>query len=151
MIGNMEIGTLTAFITYLSQVLMALTFMANIFLQGTRAAASDRRILEVLEAHSSITDENASRKDFEIEKGKIEFRNVSFRYFKRNKIPVLNQIDLNIKEGSFVYNSVNSFLSNKINPSSLILLSSLDIALRSTDRKSASCCRLKGMVKWLLL
>ena len=102
MIGNMEIGTLTAFITYLSQVLMALTFMANIFLQGTRAAASDRRIMEVLEAHPSITDENASKKDFEIEKGKIEFRNVSFRYFKRNKIPVLNQIDLNIKEGSFV-------------------------------------------------
>src|SRR5699024_6268870 len=49
MIGGMEIGTLTAFITYLTQILTALNFLANIVLQGTRAAASDRRITEIMD------------------------------------------------------------------------------------------------------
>ena len=38
--------------------------------------------------------------------------------------------------------NVNSLLANLIKPSSRILHSSLDMALRSTDKKSASCCRL---------
>lgn len=56
MLGSMEIGTLMAFITYLSQILTALNFLANIVLQGTRAAASDRRITEILEAEVDLTD-----------------------------------------------------------------------------------------------
>ena len=102
MVGNMEIGTLTAFITYLSQVLTALNFMANIVLQGTRAAASDRRISEVLDTIPDIGDENASEKDHRIQNGSVEFRNVSFRYFKDNKIPVLDSINLKIESGETV-------------------------------------------------
>ena len=59
MIGGMEIGTLTAFITYLTQILTALNFLANIFLQGTRAAASNRRISEVLETCPDLLDKFA--------------------------------------------------------------------------------------------
>ena len=102
MVGNMEIGTLTAFITYLSQVLTALNFMANIVLQGTRAAASDRRISEVLNTTPDIGDENASEKDHRIQNGSIEFKNVSFRYFKENKNPILDSIDLKIGSGETV-------------------------------------------------
>ena len=102
MVGNMEIGTLTAFITYLSQVLTALNFMANIVLQGTRAAASDRRISEVLNTIPDIGDENASEKDHRIQNGSIEFKNVSFRYFKDNKNPVLDSINLKIESGGTV-------------------------------------------------
>lgn len=50
----------------------------------------------------------------------------------------------------FGCNNLNLFFSNSISPSSRILQSSLDIALRSTDKKSASCWRLKGMVKFAL-
>lgn len=101
-IGGMEIGALTAFITYLSQVLTALNFLANIFLQATRAAASDRRISEVIDTMSSINDENAAEKDHKIESGAIEFRNVSFRYFKNSPVPVLDCIDVKINQGELV-------------------------------------------------
>ncbi len=102
MIGDMEVGTLTAFITYLSQVLTALNFMANVFLQGTRAAASDRRITEVLDTVSEITDGNAKQKEHKIGTGEVEFKNVSFRYFKDSHAPVLNDISIKINSGDFV-------------------------------------------------
>lgn len=102
MIGGMEIGSLTAFITYLSQVLTALNFLANIFLQGTRAAASNRRLSEVMNTVPDISDENVSRRDCHVEKGSIEFRNVSFRYFKNTGAPVLDDISVKMEPGEFV-------------------------------------------------
>ena len=102
MVGNMEIGTLTAFITYLSQVLTALNFMANIVLQGTRAAASDRRISEVLNTIPEIDPDIGDEKDYRIQNGSIEFKNVSFRYFKDNKNSVLDSINLKIGSGETV-------------------------------------------------
>jgi ATP-binding cassette subfamily B protein len=102
MVGDMELGTLTAFITYLSQVLTALNFLANIILQGTRAAASDRRISEVLNAEIDLTDDKSAYPDKKIENGNIEFKNVSFRYYKNREEKVLDGINLSIKSGSTV-------------------------------------------------
>ena len=102
MIGGMEVGTLTAFITYLSQVLTSLNFLAHIFLQGTRAATSDRRISEVIKTKSDISDENAAQKDHKIASGDIEFKNVSFRYFKDTSAPVLDNISVKINSGELV-------------------------------------------------
>lgn len=102
MAGDMEVGTLTAFITYLSQVLMALNFLANIFLQGTRAAASDRRISEVLKADIDLKDDQGACSDKVIEKGEIVFEDVSFRYFKHNREKVLDHIHLHICPGELV-------------------------------------------------
>jgi ATP-binding cassette subfamily B protein len=102
MLGDMELGTLTAFITYLSQILVALNFLANIVLQGTRAAASDRRISEVLHARIDLSDEGAACPDKEVTEGSIEFQNVSFRYFKSNHQQVLDHINLSIRAGQTV-------------------------------------------------
>lgn len=102
MVGDMEIGTLTAFITYLSQVLTALNFLANIILQGTRAGASNRRIVEVLNATVDLNDDEAREKEKSIERGEIEFRDVSFRYFKHNREKVLDSISLHIGAGELV-------------------------------------------------
>lgn len=102
MVGSMEIGTLTAFITYLSQILMALNFLANIILQGTRAAASDRRISEVLNAQIDLTDDASACKEKEVTQGSIEFRGVDFRYFKNNREKVLDDISLKIEAGQLV-------------------------------------------------
>lgn len=102
MVGDMELGTLTAFITYLSQILTALTFLANIVLQGTRAAASDKRVTEVLENEVELTDENATCKDTKVTRGDIEFKNVSFKYFKNNKDYVLKDINLQINAGELI-------------------------------------------------
>ncbi len=102
MVGDMELGTLTAFITYLSQILTALTFLANIVLQGTRAAASDKRVAEVLNADVKLTDVNARYADQKIKNGEIEFRNVSFKYFKENTDYVLSDINLKINAGEMI-------------------------------------------------
>jgi len=102
MVGDMELGTLTAFITYLSQILTALNFMANIVLQGTRAAASDRRISEVFDAEITLNDDNVQDRNRTINSGRIEFRNVSFRYFKNNSEKVLDNINLEINSGELV-------------------------------------------------
>lgn len=102
MLGTMEIGTLTAFITYLSQILTALSFLANIVLQGTRASTSSRRISEILDAKIDLNDDKAVYKDKLIENGEIEFKNVSFKYFKKHKDKVLNNINIHIKPGELV-------------------------------------------------
>jgi ATP-binding cassette subfamily B protein len=102
MLGSMEIGTLTAFITYLTQILTALNFLAMIVLQGTRAAASDKRISAVMDARIDITDVFASEKERTVENGSIEFKNVSFRYFKNNHEKVLSDISLKINSGELV-------------------------------------------------
>ena len=103
MVGDMEIGTLTAFITYLSQVLTALNFMANIFLQGTRAASSDKRISEVLNTIPDILDpEHPAVEEKDSQAPVIEFRGVSFRYFKNNKKYTLENISFKIGRGETV-------------------------------------------------
>lgn len=102
MVGDMELGTLTAFITYLSQILTALNFLANIILQGARAAASDKRISQVLSAEIDLTDNGAENAEKTIRKGEIAFENVTFRYFKNNREKVLDSINLHIKAGELV-------------------------------------------------
>ncbi len=104
MVGDMELGTLTAFITYLSQILTALNFLANIVLQGTRAAASDKRISEVMKAAVTLDDSLVEADDAlaEVLRGEVEFKNVSFKYFKNSKEKVLDNISLRIEAGEFV-------------------------------------------------
>ena len=102
MVGDMELGTLTAFITYLSQVLTALNFLANIVLQGARAAASDRRISRVLEADVPIDDRRVEDAGKTVSSGAIEMRGVSFRYFKQNREKVLDDVSLSIAPGDMV-------------------------------------------------
>ena len=101
-VGGMPIGSLTAFITYLNQVLMALNFMANIILQGSRAMASNKRIREVLDADILLDDKNARYSEKPVTKGEIEFKNVNFAYYKTNSENVLNNINLKIGGGEFV-------------------------------------------------
>lgn len=102
MVGNMAVGTLTAFITYLTQILTALNFLASIFLQGTRAAASDRRISEVLDAQISLNDEAANNKEKTITSGDIRFENVSFKYEEKSKGQILKNISLHFKPGQMI-------------------------------------------------
>ena len=102
MVGSMELGTLTAFITYLSQVLTALGFLANVILQGTRAAASDRRITEVLNAQVSLDDRMVTDPGAQVTSGAIAMRDVTFRYFKDNQKPVLAHVNLDIASGELV-------------------------------------------------
>lgn len=78
--GSMQVGDLTAFITYVTQILMSLMMLAMIILQSSRSMASFHRTSELLAFETDLNDENAAHKDKKVEQGSIEFRNVSFVY-----------------------------------------------------------------------
>ncbi|MDD6284155.1 MAG: ABC transporter ATP-binding protein, partial [Firmicutes bacterium] len=102
-IGNtMGVGQLTAFINYINQILMSLMSVVMIFMQSSRAMASGRRICEVLDEEIDISDETASLKNAEVTDGRVEFRNVSFRYYKNSREKVLDNINLTIEAGQTV-------------------------------------------------
>lgn len=100
--GTMPVGDLTAFTTYIVQVLMSLMMLAMVLLQSSRAVASLKRITEVLDTKIDLSDDNAAHKYLAVEKGKIEFRNVSFRYYKENHEKVLDQISFVVEPGETV-------------------------------------------------
>ena len=97
MAGEMEIGELTGFLSYVLQVLNSLMMLSNVFLMLTRALASWRRIREVLDEKIDITEEQA--KEIEVQRGEIEFRNVSFKYHKDAAENVLEHISFHILPG----------------------------------------------------
>ena len=100
--GTMPVGDLTAFTTYIVQVLMSLMMLAMVLLQSSRAVASARRITEVLDTKPDLTDEKASRKDAVIQKGDITFRDVSFSYYKEREEKVLDHVSFSISHGETV-------------------------------------------------
>lgn len=101
-VGDMPVGDLTAFTTYIIQILMSLMMVAMIMIQGSRALASSKRIKEVLQAEIDLNDDNAGRKDLAVEKGAIEFRDVGFRYYKKHKNNVLKHISFRAEPGETI-------------------------------------------------
>lgn len=100
--NKMEVGDLSAFVTYITQILMSLRMLAMILLQGSRAVACVRRINEVLDTNVDLTDDNARYKDKKVEKGAIEFRNVSFGYGSTEEEIILKDINFKVNPGEFV-------------------------------------------------
>lgn len=100
--GGMEIGDLTAFTTYIVQILMSLMMLSMILLQSSRAIASAKRVSEVLTTEIDLTDDSASQKDKVVAEGKIEFRNVSFKYYLDNPELVLDDISFTINPAQTV-------------------------------------------------
>ena len=99
--GRMAVGDLTAFTTYIVQILMSLMMLSMVFLQSSRAMASIRRIDEVLDEPIDLSDENASQKDWKVEKGRVEFKDVSFSYREGGE-PVLSHISLTAEPGETI-------------------------------------------------
>jgi len=78
--GEMPVGDLTAFISYITQILMSLMMLSMIFLNASRAGVSLKRINEVLDTEVDLNDDHASQKEKKVEAGRVEFRDVSFAY-----------------------------------------------------------------------
>ncbi len=102
LVGDMPVGDLTAFTTYVTQILMSLMMMSMIMIQGSRAMASSHRILEVLTTEIDLNDEKSARKDLLVKEGKIEFRHVGFRYYKKHKKNVLQDINFTANAGEVI-------------------------------------------------
>ena len=100
--GDMPVGDLSAFITYATQILMSLLMMSFMLMFSSRAMASGKRILEVLKEESDIRDLPEANGEQRVARGAIEFKNVTFRYYKTSEDAVLRNIDLKIPAGATV-------------------------------------------------
>ena len=95
-------GDLSQFISYVNQILMSLMMLTMMFMMSSRAIASAKRVAEVLDEKPDINDASATQKEATVKHGDIEFRHVTFRYYKNSEDSVLDNINLKIKAGSVV-------------------------------------------------
>lgn len=99
--GTMEPGDLSAFISYVNQILMSLMMISMIFVMATMSRASFNRVTEVLKEVPEIDDSTADP-DLLVANGDIDMENVSFKYKKTGKKNVINNINLHIKSGETI-------------------------------------------------
>ena len=97
--GNLQIGNMTAFLSYIMLILSSVMMAIFMSLQIPRAAACAERIQEVLDTHSSVVDTLTPRHPA-FRQGLVEFENVEFRYPGAEQ-PILSGISLTVKPGEF--------------------------------------------------
>ncbi len=102
--GKMPVGDLTAFTTYIVQILMSLMMLSMVFLQSSRASASMKRINEIFDTEIGLNDDHAKNKDKKVTEGCVEFKNVSFGYSGENgrKDLVLEGISFTAEPGQTI-------------------------------------------------
>ena len=100
--GDMPLGDFNAFITYITQILISLMMMSMLFMNSSRALASSKRIREVMEEKLDLSDADAAHKDARVARGDVEFRHVTFRYYKNSENAVLRDVSLTINGGETV-------------------------------------------------
>ena len=95
--GNLEIGSMLAFIQYAMQIIISFLFIAMMFIFLPRAAVSMGRVGEILKKEISITDKENTQ-EIKEKRGIVEFKNVSFRYADAEDA-VLSDISFTAKPG----------------------------------------------------
>ena len=98
--GDMSVGQLTAFLSYVLQVLNSVMMFSGAFLQMTRSLASARRIREVLTEQPDLS--NAAEPVDTVPNGQIDFEGVSFKYNAAAQKSALSGITLHIPAGATV-------------------------------------------------
>lgn len=99
--GNMPTGSLMAYITYLTQILMSLMMVGMVMMMLTRAKASSERVNEVLDAKIDIVNSPNAKKSV-ITDGHIVFNNVSFKYPDSKGDNILENISFDIAPGETI-------------------------------------------------
>ena len=102
--GTFLLGDLQAVLNYVFQVLMSVMMVAMTLLNLTRAQACSKRIREVLETQPAVRDgEGAQERELPAPRGKVEFRDVCFRYVTGGTgDDVLHNISFSVEPGRFV-------------------------------------------------
>ncbi len=98
--SELTTGELMSLMTYCMNILMSLMMVAMIFVMMSMSIASARRISEVLEEKSDLT--NPEEPVYDVPDGDIEFRDVNFSYYKDGSKAILHDINLKIKAGETV-------------------------------------------------
>ena len=97
--GGIQVGALSAIVQYTVQILGSLMMMSMFIIGSTRALASFKRISEVLDTAPELSDADAKCRDKHITDGRVEFKNVSFKYYKSREENVLDNISFTAEPG----------------------------------------------------
>ena len=97
---SFNVGQISALMTYSFMILSSLMMFSMVLVMLTMAMESSKRISEVLNTESTITDEKSLHKV--LNSGEIEFKNVVFRYSEDAKENVINDVSFKIPSGSTV-------------------------------------------------
>ena len=98
--NGLTTGQLMSLLTYCMNILMNLMMLSMVFVMISMSTASAKRIAEVLEEKSSLT--NPENPDMEVPDGSIRFEHVNFRYKENAKEWVLQDINLDIHSGETI-------------------------------------------------
>lgn len=96
--GEMQVGALTAFLTYLIQILMSVMMATFLFVMIPRAAVAADRIGEVLSTQTTVSNPAHPRTDMP-DAGSLEFRDVTFSY-PGAEYPVLSHVSFTARPGT---------------------------------------------------
>lgn len=99
--GEMYYGDLTAFISYIIQILMSLMMIGFILIMVVMSRASASRIVEIFDEKIDITDEGADP-NLKVENGSVEFDDVEFSYSKNLENLNLKKTNLKIESGEVI-------------------------------------------------
>jgi len=97
--GVIEVGDVTAVILYITQILHSVMMFASMFQFISRAQASAKRINEVMDATPVICGGSYEGEGTEAARGHVVYKNVSFRYPGTHGLPVLHNVNLDIRPG----------------------------------------------------
>ena len=97
--GTLQVGTLTAFLTYTMHIIMSFMMLSMLSIMGPRAMISLNRINEVLNTESKMKETKVPVEYKESKRGVVEFKNVSFK-FPDGSDYVLKDITFTAKRGT---------------------------------------------------
>lgn len=97
---DLDVGQFSALLTYNFQILSSLMMLSMVFVMITMASESARRIVEVLDEKSTLS--NPENPVYEVKDGSIDFDDVSFKYSEKADKMALADIDLHIKSGQTI-------------------------------------------------
>ncbi len=98
--STIDVGQLSAMLTYGVQILFSLMMLSMIYVMITMSLESMKRIDEVLCEKSTLS--NPASPVYEVSDGSIDFEDVSFKYFEKSKRAALSDVNLHIRSGMTV-------------------------------------------------
>ena len=93
--NTLEVGTLSALLSYVLQVVNSIMMLSNVFILMNRSFASASRIAEVLDEKPIVT----AMGDEKVKNGEVEFKDVSFKYKETSEEYSLKNVNLKIRQG----------------------------------------------------
>ncbi|MDO4261468.1 MAG: ABC transporter ATP-binding protein [Eubacteriales bacterium] len=98
--SDLDVGQMSSLLTYSFMMLSSLMILSMVFVMITMAEESAKRILEVLDERSTLS--NPENPVYEVADGSIRFDHVSFKYSQNAQRMALADIDLDIRSGETI-------------------------------------------------